>query len=151
MKKLLTIALAALALSAALVSCKNKDGSQGAQSASPDPANSRVAGTYSRHNDPDFLMDTFSIDLRADGTCSYYETLISSYIGDCRYRVEGDTVIIEDEGIPSKNPRKHVFKFKFEDNKLVFIADGSDQFMYIKLEDGTVFDKAVVSSEEPNN
>lgn len=156
MKKFLTVSLSALALAAALVSCKPKDVPQNADGAqetpsAPNESFKRVAGGYLFNSDQDFPKDSFSIKLNEDGTCTYYETVISSYFGMCRYRVEGDTVIIEDHGIPSEKPLKHTFKFKYENEKLVFIAEGSDRFMFVKLEDGDVFNKVqVVTSEMPN-
>ena len=60
----------------------------------------------------------------------YYETPISSYIGLGRFRLEGDILTIEDN---------RVNRFRLEDDKLVWLAEGSDNFTFVKLTDGAVF------------
>lgn len=96
--------------------------------------NARPDGTYG--------IDGFSITLYNDGTCQYYETLISSYIGMCRYEIDGDILTITDDGIPGLyGTLTNIYKFKIVGDTLVFLADGSDDFMYIKLPDGAVFEK----------
>lgn len=100
--------------------------------------------TYRRANDPRFegVTDYFTITLRDDGECQYYATLISSYIGMCRYEIDGDILTITDDGIPGLyGTLTNIYKFKIVGDTLVFLADGSDDFMYIKLPDGAVFEK----------
>lgn len=60
----------------------------------------------------------------------YYETPISSYIGFGRFRLEGDILTIEDN---------RVNRFRLEDDKLVWLAEGSDNFTFVKLTDGAAF------------
>ena len=61
----------------------------------------------------------------------YYESPISSYyIGLGRYRLEDGILTIEDN---------RVNRFRMEDGKLVWIAEGSDNFTFVKLTDGATF------------
>ena len=131
-------------------------------------------GTYVRQND-DF--GTFSITINKDGTFSYYETAISSYIGMGNYtvddgvltlkdeqsvmvlgtdrfpyfyRIYGDELIENGEDVQSYEQLHTVsgtatltFRFKIAKDKLIYIADGSDNFMYEKLSDGAEFNYEV--------
>ena len=106
-----------------------------------------VAGTYARANEGFDGLDKFTITLNEDGTYQYYETVISSFIGMGNYTVEGDIVTLIAEfskyDIAKEeffNSVEH-FKFKANGKTLVFIADGSDNFTYVKLTDGAVFDR----------
>ena len=58
-----------------------------------------VCGTYIRENERD-LYGYFTISLGTDGTFSYYETLISSYVGMGQYTVEGNIITLVDEKAP---------------------------------------------------
>lgn len=97
--------------------------------------NARPDGTYG--------IDRFSITLCNDGTCQYYETFISSHIGFCEYTIDGDLLTITDENIRTVygDIIKKIYKFRIVGDTLVFIADGSDSFTFIKLPDGAVFGK----------
>ena len=90
----------------------------------------------------------FNIVLREDGTFMYLETWLSSFIGEGNYAVEGNIVTLVVENIPNiHGSRTQTNKFKYEDGKLFFIEDGSDNFMYIKLQDGAEFRKANTSAD----
>ena len=86
-------------------------------------------------------IDKFTITLNEDGTYQYYETVISSFFGMGNYEIDGDTVTIVAEMPGVNGTVTHTFKFKANGKTLVYIADGSDNFTYIKLPDGAVFDK----------
>lgn len=80
----------------------------------------------------------FTISLRADGSFTYYEGYLSSYIGDGKWSVSGDILTLEDEtGITRVN------RFRMEGNDLIFQADGSTNFIYVKVDDGAVFSKNI--------
>lgn len=98
--------------------------------------------TYRRENEERFgVADYFTITLRDDGQCQYYATLISSYIGVCKYEIKGDILTITDDGIPGLyGTLTNVYKFKIVGDTLVFLADESSEFMYKKLPDGAVFE-----------
>lgn len=78
----------------------------------------------------------FTITLRADGSFTYYEGGLSSYIGAGKWSVSGDILTLEDEtGVPKVN------HFRMEGNNLIFQANGSTNFIYVKVADGAVFSK----------
>ncbi len=78
----------------------------------------------------------FTITLRADGSFTYYEGNLSSYIGAGRWSVSGDILTLKDETGVSK-----VNHFRMEGNDLIFQAKGSTNFIYVKVADGAVFSK----------
>ena len=78
----------------------------------------------------------FTITLREDGSFTYYEGALSSYIGDGKWSVSGNILTLEDEtGVPKVN------RFRMEGNDLIFQAKGSTNFIYVKVADGAVFSK----------
>jgi len=78
----------------------------------------------------------FTITLRADGSFTYYEGGLSSYIGAGKWSVSGDILTLEDEtGVPKVN------HFRMEGNDLIFQAKGSSNFIYVKVADGSAFSK----------
>jgi beta-lactamase regulating signal transducer with metallopeptidase domain len=78
----------------------------------------------------------FYISLEPDGTYTWYETPISSYIGMGTYSIEdGILVMHDDEQICT--PR--VNRFRIEGNSLYFMEEGSDNFLMVKLSDGDEF------------
>lgn len=144
--KLFAAALAALMLIASLCSCSTT-----AETTEPPETTTAVTDdkrgltTYIRPNaspDGTYGINRFSITLCDDGTCQYYETMISSYIGVGKYTIDGDLLTLTDDNIVTLNgPITKTFKFKIVGDTLVFIADGSDSFTFIKLPDGAVFVK----------
>lgn len=97
-------------------------------------------GTYSRKNANG--IDSFTITLSEDGTYQYFETAISSHLGHGNYTVEGDTVALVDSNIPGVyGSLTRTYKFKYADDKLVYIEAESDEFMYIDLPDGAEFER----------
>lgn len=110
------------------------------------PDDDTIRARYVRPNErPDgtYGINRFSITLCNDGTCRYYETMISSHIGVGKYTIDGDLLTITDENIRTVygDIIKKIYKFKIVGDTLVFIADGSDSFTFIKLPDGAVFEK----------
>lgn len=78
----------------------------------------------------------FTISLRADGSFTYYEGGLSSYIGAGKWSISGDILTLEDEtGVPKVN------RFRIEGNDLIFQAKGSTNFIYVEVADGAVFSK----------
>jgi len=167
--RLVAALLAALILIVSLCSCESRteptetteatteatEATEAAVTTAPEPAEEPVRTpiiiedghkytTYRRANDPRFegVTDYFTITLRDDGECQYYATLISSYIGMCRYEIKGDILTITDDSIPGLyGTLTKVYKFKIVGDTLVFLADESNEFMYVKLPDGAVFEK----------
>ena len=125
MKKTIALILAVLLTVLALSACGTKS------SVTPE----EVAGHYRRKN------DIFSIVLNADSTYQYYESEISSHIGMGNYTIDGDVITLEDKFPGLSGPITCYFRFRYEDGKLFFLADQSDQFMYVKLPDGATFER----------
>ena len=97
-----------------------------------------IYGTYVRENKNDIMP--FSITLNEDGSYQYFECGISSHIGVGEYTFENGIVTLVDKHIPGiSGSLTRTYKFRFEDGKLIFLAEESDDFMYIKLPDGAEF------------
>ena len=81
----------------------------------------------------------FSITLHNDGTFSYQQGSASNYFGTGKWSLQGDVLCIEDDanaGYPFIN------YFRVVEDTLICQAEGSTNFMYIKLSDGESFVKA---------
>lgn len=77
----------------------------------------------------------FGIKLNDNGTFSYYEGALSSYIGSGEWSL-GNGVLTLSE---NRQGRPCEMRFAQDGGDLRFIADGSDNFMYVKAEDGDRF------------
>ncbi|RVU98605.1 hypothetical protein EII22_02015 [Coriobacteriales bacterium OH1046] len=76
----------------------------------------------------------FTIKLNEDGTYEYSVGFLSSYIGLGTWEVEsGILTLTETSGY------ENVFRFSVGDGELVFISEGSSQFMHVAVEDGDRF------------
>jgi predicted small secreted protein len=78
----------------------------------------------------------FAIRINNDGTFTYYEGLLSSYIGIGTWELEENILTISDDeefGYPFVN------RFKVEDNDLIFLSENSSNFIYVKVVDGEHF------------
>ena len=103
----------------------------------------------------------FTITLSESGRFQYYEGMLSSYIGMGHWTVEDGILTLKDDvglgkiidnedGTASfENTEGFVNRFKMEDGKLVFIAEGSDNFLYVKLDDGAIFERVFSSPVLP--
>lgn len=106
-----------------------------------------ISGSYSRENTNGF--DHFTITLNENGTYSYFETMISSHLGMGGYTLEDGVVTLTDSQIPGLyGSLTRTYRFRCEDGKLIFLADESDNFMYIKLPDGAEFDRREPAAEQ---
>ena len=79
---------------------------------------------------------SFTITLYEDGTFTYYEGMLSSYIGTGSFMLDGDTVIMTDDGHGGYGLVNH---FRHDGDDLVFIEQDSDNFVYVKVKDGEKF------------
>ncbi len=93
-----------------------------------------IAGKAFRYKKEGFGGD-FTIRLEEDGTFTYYEGSLSSYIGMGTWALEGDTLCITDEGA-GKSWKNY---FRAEKNTLTFQAEGSENFIYLTVADGEKF------------
>lgn len=127
MKKLSFLLSVILILSSLLVSCS--DGGDDGAPVSP-------AGNY-LYEGEGFGGD-FRIAIAEDGTFTYYEGMFSSYIGAGEWTLDGDVLRLKDH---ENGNLKYDNYFRVEDSRLVFIEEGSTNFMYLKVADGAAFNK----------
>ena len=78
----------------------------------------------------------FTIIINEDGSFSYYEGGLSSYIGVGKWSLDGTTLTLSD-GISTNYA--FVNHFEVKDGDLVFIAEDSTNFLYVKVADGEHF------------
>ena len=74
---------------------------------------------------------SFIIRLEEDGTFTYYEGSLSSYIGAGDWALEGETLTLQEKN-------RH-FTFRAERNCLVFQKEQSGDFTYIRVSDQEKF------------
>ena len=94
-----------------------------------------IAGKTYLYNGEGF-GGSFTITLYEDGTFTYYEGMLSSYIGTGSFMLDGDTVIMTDDGHGGYGLVNH---FRHDGDDLVFIEQDSDNFVYVKVKDGEKF------------
>ena len=75
----------------------------------------------------------FQITVSSDGSFSYYEGMLSSYLATGEWSFEDGILCLEDKHYDFVN------YFEVDDDKLYFIEEGSTNFLYIKLSDGAEF------------
>ena len=80
----------------------------------------------------------FTISVYEDGTFSYSVGLLASYLGHGEWTFDGDVLRLKDTVSPSLNYDNY---FEVKDGKLVFVEEGSSNFMYLTISDGSVFNK----------
>ncbi|MFR1517830.1 MAG: hypothetical protein ACLSVG_03495 [Clostridia bacterium] len=78
----------------------------------------------------------FTITIKQDGSFVYYEGYLSSYIGMGKWSV-ADTVLTLTDDETTGHPYKNRFKISGDD--IIFIEDGSSNFLYVKVKDGQIF------------
>ncbi len=76
----------------------------------------------------------FTITLNEDGTYQYYEGHYSSYIGIGTWTVEDGILTLKEA-----SRYDSIFHFSIEDGALIFVAEGSSEFLYVTVEDGDRF------------
>lgn len=73
----------------------------------------------------------FVISLEEDGSFTYYEGALSSYIGMGEWMLEGETVTLQEKS-------QH-FTFRVDGEDLIFRHDESGNFLYVDVFDGEKF------------
>lgn len=86
--------------------------------------------------------DRFKISLNGDGTFTYHESLISSYLGIGDWSVEEDVLTLTDDYFGLKN------LFRIDGGDLIFIEEGSTNFLSVKVSDGERF-TSDIDTDEP--
>ena len=92
----------------------------------------RVIGKTFVYEKEGFFGD-FKIDIRNDGSFVYYEGMASSYIGVGTWAIEQNTITLTDELFTNI--------FEIEKGKLIWRAEGSDNFTYVEVKDGEAFNE----------
>ena len=95
-----------------------------------------IAGEY-KYEKEGFGGD-FMLTLKPDGTYTFYEGALSSYIGSGTWDIYYGALYLNED--PETG---YAFKFVLgvEDGQLVYMADFSDEFMYVKVADKEKFIK----------
>lgn len=81
--------------------------------------------------------DRFGIQLYSDGSFTYYVGALSSHVGYGNWSLESDMLILTEN--PDSSGHSSVFRFNVSEDSLSYIAEGSDNFMHIKVSDGEKF------------
>lgn len=98
------------------------------------PENERFGKTYTYEKEG--IMGDFTITLFNDGTFSYYEGMASSYLGFGSWKREGDTITMTDD---EHGGMGLVNRFEFDKTDLIFVEEGSSNFIYVKVQNGERF------------
>lgn len=78
--------------------------------------------------------DSFAITIQEDGKFTYYEGSISSYLGYGSWVLKDGILVLSDEtGYPFVN------RFKVDGDDLIFLSEGSSNFMFVNVADGERF------------
>ena len=78
----------------------------------------------------------FKIYINDDGTFTYYEGMLSSYFGVGTWEIENSVITLTDD---DEMGYALVNRFMIEGDTLLFIEEGSDNFLYVKVKDGETF------------
>ena len=106
------------------------------KSATDDHSDAVIPGQYVYEGKGATLGDVgaFWMEINEDGTFSYYEGFLSSYYGIGEWRFEDGILTLTDDG--SYNI---VNRFRVMKDRLVFIEEGSRNFLYVKVKNGECF------------
>lgn len=96
----------------------------------------------------------FIIYFGKDGTFNYYEGALSSHIGMGTYTVDGDIVTMTGDKTSRIDPDtgnaesyERTFVFRIGADSITFVADGSDNFTYVKVPDSGRFYLTEIAEE----
>lgn len=97
-----------------------------------------VSGTYAYEYNEEANIDwaDFKITFQEDGTYSYYEGLFSSYLGFGTYSIENGILTMQDDKEACYDLTNH---FRIEGDRIYFIEEGSDNFVYVRVKNGQSF------------
>ncbi len=95
-----------------------------------------VDKTFVYSNREGATSDIFTIGINKDGTVWYSESGMLSVIHNGNWFLKGDILGI----VKKENDEKYITNyFKISDKTLVYQADNSDNFYFVKLPDGATF------------
>ena len=81
----------------------------------------------------------FVINIKNDGTFTYYEGMASSYFGIGEWKIDGNTIVLANE-VPTLNGTRTITNiFEIGNGQLTWKAEGSDNFTYVEVKDGEAF------------
>lgn len=83
------------------------------------------------------LGEDFVLSINEDGTFTYCEGNLSSYLGYGEWTLEDDILTISDDVRMAGNER--INRFKVDEGNLIFQETDSDNFIYVKVADGEKF------------
>ena len=86
------------------------------------------------HYEGEGIGGDFAITIHEDGSFVYSEGPLSSYLGCGEWSISGDVLTLTEQAEPER-----VNRFRIDADKLVFQEAGSDNFIYVKVEEGEVF------------
>ena len=130
-KPVIWITLASLMVCAVLAVCFLTD---------PRRDGSDISGRYVLTSPVNIdLGGDFAIILRPDGTMQYSEGYASSVIGEGHWDLGEDKLTVRE--VREDTRRERTFFFDVSDGKLLFDAERSGRFTYVRLQDGAVFEK----------
>ena len=90
----------------------------------------------------------FTIEIKADGTFTYYEGMLSSHIGGGEWSYSDGMLTLYEKTSRFNDAYKleevmNSYSFSAEKDTLIFVdkglEDGSDNFRYVKVKDGEKF------------
>ena len=86
----------------------------------------------------------FTIEIKADGTFSYYEGMLSSHIGMGEWSYSDGILTLKEKTARFVNAERMesvvvTFNFSVEKDTLIFIKNGADNFRYVTVKDGEKF------------
>ena len=96
---------------------------------------SNVAGKVYTYEKEGFGGD-FCIYINEDGTFTYYEGMLSSYFGIGTWDVKKSVLTLTDDDEMGFALVNH---FRINGDKLIFIEEDSDNFLYVNVKDGESF------------
>ncbi|MBR7184144.1 MAG: hypothetical protein IKD37_00910 [Clostridia bacterium] len=79
---------------------------------------------------------SFTVTLFDDGSFSYYEGMLSSHIGYGKWAQNGDILTLTES---EETGHGGDFRFRCDEETLTYLADRSQNFIYVRLADGAVF------------
>ncbi len=82
------------------------------------------------------IMGNFALTLYEDETYLYSEGIASSYMGIGTWTQDGDTITLTDKKTADDVRINH---FRIDGEDLVFLSEGSSNFIYVKVENGERF------------
>lgn len=83
----------------------------------------------------------FTISITHDGSFTAYEGFLSSFIAIGEWKTAGNMITLTYE-VPTEDGKRAIVNvFEIREGKLIWKAEGSDNFSHIKVKDGEAFNE----------